>query len=166
MQDAIPWTYRVKSKRYSLAIARFVGIFSLSSACMWIGYRCCFAFCGLEAVSISLTVIVALLVPIHWSAMAGNIQLDSKSAFALSRFVAMVLLFYGYILSICLLCWRSGGFWAIVGVGRGVGGVWAPVRPSMYYVGFPLRVSRLIGSPLWWADLLWWSCCGYILFVF
>ena len=41
-----------------------------------------------------------------------------------------------------------------MGVGQGVGGVWAPVRPSMYYVGFPLGVSRLIGSPLWWADLL------------
>ena len=32
-----------------------------------------FAFRGLEAVSISLTVMVELLVPIHWSAMAGNI---------------------------------------------------------------------------------------------
>ena len=28
---------------------------------------------GLEAVGISLTVIVALLVPIHWGAIAGNI---------------------------------------------------------------------------------------------
>ena len=69
------WTYQVKSIKYSLAIARFVGILSLSSALyMWIrgGYRCCFAFCGLEAVGISLTVMIGLLVPIHWGATAGN----------------------------------------------------------------------------------------------
>ena len=32
IQDAILWTYQVKSIKYSLAIARFVGILSLSSA--------------------------------------------------------------------------------------------------------------------------------------
>ena len=53
----------------------------------------------------------------------------------------MVLFFYGYILSICLLCWRGGGYWAVVGVGQGVGGVWAPVRPNTYYVGIPLGMS-------------------------
>ena len=36
------------------------------------GYRCCFAFCGLEAVGISLTVMIGLLVSIHWGAAAGN----------------------------------------------------------------------------------------------
>lgn len=32
IQDAILWTYQVKSIKYSLATARFVGILSLSSA--------------------------------------------------------------------------------------------------------------------------------------
>ena len=66
------------------------------------GYRCCFAFCGLEAVGVLLTMMIVFLVLIHYGAIAGNISLDSKSAFVLSRFVVMVL-FFGYILSVCFL---------------------------------------------------------------
>ena len=42
----------------------------------------------------------AFLVLIHYGATAGNISLDSKSAFELSRFVVMVM-FIGHILSVC-----------------------------------------------------------------
>ena len=50
-----------------------MGFVSLFGLCMWIrGFGCCFAFCGLEAVGISLTVMIGLLVLIHWGAIAGN----------------------------------------------------------------------------------------------
>ena len=92
-----------------------------------------------------------------WSLSIGvrqpGILLDSKSAFVLSRFVVMVLFFHGYILSICLLCWRGGGYWAAVGVGQGVGGVWVPVRPNILCWRSVRNVS-LIWSQPWWVDVL------------
>ena len=68
------WTYQVKSIsiRWLLPVlwvfCRWVRL------CMWIrgGYWCCFAFHGLEAVCTSPTVMIGLLVSIHWGATAGN----------------------------------------------------------------------------------------------
>ena len=86
--------------RYLLAIARFVGI----CRCVWlvcVDKRVQMLFCLPRPRGDRCIVDDddCVLVLIHYGAIAGNISLDSKSAFVLSRFVVMVV--FGYILFVC-----------------------------------------------------------------
>ena len=150
------WTYQVKSIsiRWLLPV---LWVFCRLSSALYVdkgGYWCCFAFHGLEAVCTSPTVMIGLLVFIHWGATAGNFLARFKVSFRVESICCngpVLLWLYPVYLFVMLTWWwilSRCGCWP--GCRRCLS-----TRPAEYVLcWYSVRNVLLIWSQLWWVDVL------------